>query len=149
MYTQHYIISNTINQNDPRNHHTPGHNPYMKKNQMLSEKATAEEFDENNLKRLQKIVGKLLYYARSIDPTMFMALNSLAAVKKKPTIETTKQINQFLNYSATRPDTVIEYRKIGIIIHIYLNASYISEPESRRRDVGYFFLGPKYNTLIK
>ena len=33
---------------------------YEKNNQMLSEKAPAEELDENNQKRLQKIVGN--YY---------------------------------------------------------------------------------------
>ena len=40
-----------------------------------------------------------------------MALNSLAAVKTKPTIETAKQITQSLNHSATHQDAVIEYRK--------------------------------------
>ena len=44
-----------------------------------------------------------------MDPTMLMALNYLAAVQKKPTIETTKQITEFLNYSATHPDAVTEY----------------------------------------
>ena len=74
---------------------------------MLSEKAPAQELDEYNQKRLQKIVGKLLYYARSIDPTMLMSLNSLAAVQTKPKTETTKQITPFLNYSATHQDAII------------------------------------------
>ena len=33
------------------------HSIYENKNQMLSEKVPAEELDENNQKRLQKIVG--------------------------------------------------------------------------------------------
>ena len=74
---------------------------------MLSEKAPVEELDENNQKRLQKMVGKLLYYARAIDHTMSMALKSLTEVQTKPTIETVKQITQFLNYSATHPYAVI------------------------------------------
>ena len=57
---------------------------------MLPENEPAEELDENNQRRYQKIVGKILYYAISIKPTMLMALNSLAAVQTKPTIETTK-----------------------------------------------------------
>ena len=85
---------------------------------MLLEKAPAEELDEDNQKRLHKIVGKLLYYARAIDPTMLMALNSLTKVQTKPTIETSKQITQFLNYSATHPDAITEYRKSGMILHI-------------------------------
>ena len=62
---------------------------------MLSEKAPAEELVENNQKILQKVVGKSLYYARFIDPTMLMALNSLAALEAKPTIETVKKSLSF------------------------------------------------------
>ena len=66
-------------------------------NQMLSEKAPYEEFDEHNQKRLHKIVVKFLYYARAIFPTMLLALNSLVVVQTKPKIETEKQTTQFLN----------------------------------------------------
>ena len=38
----------------------------------------------------RKIVGKFLYYAISTDPTMLLALNSLATVHTKPTNETKK-----------------------------------------------------------
>ena len=110
---------------------------YEKNNHMLSEKSPAEELDKNNQKRLQKIVGKFLYYARSIDPKMLMALKSLAAVQKKSTIETTNQITQVLNYSATYPDAITEYIKSGMIIHIYSDVSYISEPEAQSRAGGF------------
>ena len=36
-----------------------------------------------------------------------------------------------------------------MIIQIYSDASYISEPEARSRAGGYFFLGTKFNTLIQ
>ena len=81
--------------------------------------------DENNQERLQKIVGKLLYYARAIYLTMLMALNSLPEVQTKPSIETAKQITHFLNYSTKHPDAIIEYIKSGIILLIYYNKSYI------------------------
>ena len=105
--------------------------------------------DEQNQKRLQKIVGKFLYYARAIDPTILVALNYLVAVRTKLAIETAKQITQFLNYRATHPDTITEYRKVGMIIHIYSDAYYISEPEARSRAGGYFYLGPNSKTPIR
>ena len=80
---------------------------------------------------------------------MLMALNSLAAMQKNPTVETAKQITQFLSYRATHPDAMTEYRKSGMILRIYSNVSYISEPEARSRAGGFFSLGPKYNTLIQ
>ena len=52
------MLSNTINQKDRRTHHTPGHNLFMGGNsQMLSEKGPVEKLNENDQKRLQKIVG--------------------------------------------------------------------------------------------
>ena len=77
---------------------------------MLSEKAPAEELDEFNQKRLQKLVEKHLYYARAMETTMLIALNSLVAVQTKPTIETIKR-TQFIKYSPTHPYTVTEYRE--------------------------------------
>ena len=66
--------------------------------------------DKDNQKLLQKIVGKSLYYARAIEPTMLMALKSLEEVQTKPTIETEK-ITQLLNYSVSYLDAVTEYIK--------------------------------------
>ena len=77
-----------------------------------------------------------------------IALNSLVVVQTKPTIETAKQINRFLNYRATHPDAITEYRKSGMILHIYSDESYILLPEARIRSVGYSPLGPKSNTPI-
>ena len=67
-----------------------------------------------------------------------MALNSLAAVQTKPTIETAKQITQFLNYSVSHPDAVTECSRSVIILNIYLDASYISELEAQSISGGYF-----------
>ena len=50
---------------------------------MISEEEPAEELDENIQKQLHKIVGKLLYYARAMNPKILMALNSLVAVNVK------------------------------------------------------------------
>ena len=109
-----------------------------KNNQMLSEKAPSEGLDKNNQKRLQKFLEILLYYAKAIDPKMLMALNSLEAVQKKTTIENAKQITRFLNYGTAHSNAIIEYIKSGIILHIYSDASYISEPKAQSRVGGYF-----------
>ena len=75
---------------------------------MLNEKETAEELDESYQKRLQKIVGRFLYYDRGIYPTISIALNALAVVHKKPTIDTAKHITQSLNYRSSHLDAVTE-----------------------------------------
>ena len=84
----------------------------------------------------------VIYYARAIDPTTLVVLNSLAAVHTQPIIETAKTITQLLNYSTSHPDAVTEYRRSGMILHIYSDASYISEPDARSR-AGGVFISPK------
>ena len=98
---------------------------YEKNNQMIPEKAPAKKMDDNNQKILQKIVGNFIYYTRAVDPTIIMALNSLAEVQNTLTIETAKQVTQFLTYSAKYADAVTEYRRRIMVICIYLDASYI------------------------
>ena len=72
------------------------------------------------------MVGNFLYCVRAVDPIMLMALNSLSVVKIKPKIGIAESVTQFLNHSATHPDSEIEYRRSGMIIRIYFDASYIS-----------------------
>ena len=45
-------------------------------------------------KRIQKIIGSLLFYARAVDPTILPALNDVAADQSGPTILADKAINQ-------------------------------------------------------
>ena len=122
---------------------------YGKNHQMLSEKAPDEKLDDNNQKRLQKIVGKFLYYARAVYPTMLMALKPLAEMHTKPKIETAKKVTQFLNYSETHTYTSTEYMRSRMILHIYSDSSYISEPEAKSRAGGHFLPGPKFNAPIQ
>jgi hypothetical protein len=98
--------------------------------------------------QLQQIVGTFLYYARAIDNTMLMALNSLASQQNKGTEHTAKQITQFLNYCATHPNASISFHKSDMVLHFYSDASYLSEPEARSRYGGYFFFGPKSDKPI-
>ena len=78
----------------------------MKRNHMLSEKESAQYFDENNPKTLRKIVIKFLYYSGSMDLRMLMVINSLVEVQTKPTIKIVKQVTQFLNFNAKNLDAV-------------------------------------------
>ena len=116
---------------------------YGNTDQILRDKHPSDVLYTSNKKRLEKIVGKFLYYARSIDSTMVMALNSLVAVQTKSTVEVEKNITHFLNYCASNPDDVTEYKRNYIILHLYSDASCLSEPEALSRSGGYFFLVPR------
>jgi len=52
-------------------------------------------------KRVQEVIGVLLYYARAIDPTMLVALSTLASQQAAGTQATLHALTQLLNYSAS------------------------------------------------
>jgi hypothetical protein len=56
---------------------------------------------------LQKITGKFLYYARAVDPTMQVALSSLASQQTKGTERTAEDTVKFPKYCATHPESII------------------------------------------
>lgn len=72
------------------------------------DKKSADDLDMINQKHLQNIVVKFLYYAKAIDLTMLMALNSLAGFQIKPTIYTAKHITHLSNHCASHTGGVME-----------------------------------------
>eukprot|EP00957_Ditylum_brightwellii_P008357 632477-Ditylum_brightwellii.AAC.1 len=50
----------------------------------------------------------------TIDPTMLMALNAIAAEQEHPTSKTAAAIVQLLNYCATHPEATIRYHASGM-----------------------------------
>jgi hypothetical protein len=99
---------------------------------------------------IQKITGSVLYYARTVDPTVLMPLNDIATDQTKATEKTQAATNQMLDYLATHPDATIRYHASDMILHIHSDASYLSVSNARSRLGGLFFLGnksPEQDTL--
>jgi hypothetical protein len=101
-----------------------------------SPKHTAQE-----TKLLQRVIGKFLYYAQAINPTMLHILSNLAASQTHGTQATTIQMVHFLNYCATYPDAKLRYRASNMILHVYSDASYLTEPGALSCAGGHHYLG--------
>ena len=135
---------------------TPEYSPYEwtqpnygAKQQLTSEPDNSQPLDATGIKRLQAVIGTLLYYGRAIDNTMLVALGSLASQQTKGTEATAKALNKLLNYAASNPDATIRFTSSGMILHIHSDASYLSETEARSRAGGFFFLSDQYNPSDK
>jgi hypothetical protein len=72
-----------------------------------------------------------------VDPTILVPL-------KKATDKTQAATNQLLDYLATHPDDTIRYHASYMILHIHINASYLSVSNAHNRLGGLFFCGSKY-----
>ena len=101
---------------------------------------TSPPLDKNGIKRLQEIIGTLLFYGRAVDNTMLVALNELGSAQAHGTEATAEATVKLLNYAATHPDAVIRYKASKMIYRIHTDASYLSCPKARSRAGGYHYL---------
>ena len=97
---------------------------------------------------IQKVIGKLLYYARAVDPTMLHALNDIALSASKGTEATLGATTHLLNYAHTHPDSEIIYRASDMVLRVDSDAAYLVAPEARSRAGGYQYLSNESGTLF-
>jgi hypothetical protein len=96
---------------------------------------------EAQKKRIQQIIGVLLYYARAVDPTLLVRINKIASKISSATINTVAAAERVLRYAISNPGASCTYHKSKMILIVYSDASYLTELESRSRCGGFFFLG--------
>ena len=126
---------------------TPEHNPHIYKAPTFGAKIqytaapdTTPLLPPHRKKRIQQIVGSLLYYARAVDNTILMAVNDIGAQQANATESTEKQAHKLLNYLATHPNASITYKASAMKLRVHSDASYLSASNSRSRAGGYFYL---------
>jgi hypothetical protein len=65
--------------------------------------------NEAGIKRVQKIVGSILYYVRAVDMTVLMALSSIAMEQTKATDRTLERCLQLLDYLASNNTAKVRF----------------------------------------
>ncbi len=71
---------------------------YGQDNQATDPNDTSPKLSKANKKRIKQIVGSFLYYARTVNPTILMAVSAIASQQALPTEDTQNRVNQFLDY---------------------------------------------------
>jgi hypothetical protein len=97
--------------------------------------------DDKGIKRVQKIVGSILYYARAVDMTVLMALSAIAVEQTTATTKTMGKCIQLLDYLASNSEAKVRFYASNMIMNIHLDASYLLETGARSRACGNFFMG--------
>ncbi len=108
--------------------------PYSPEPKQFGSKAQAPlppdespELDAKGIKRIQQIVGSILYYARAVDMTVLAALSTIAIEQTKATQRTRDQSIQLLDYLASNQDAKVRIHASDIVMKIHLEASSLSE----------------------
>ncbi len=93
------------------------------------------------IKRVQKIVGSILYYARAVDMTVLMALSTITSKTIKGPERMLKKTYQVLDYLVSHPNATVRLQASDIITNIHLDAFYLSKLNACSRACGHFFMG--------
>jgi hypothetical protein len=64
---------------------------------------TAKILPAPQITQIQQIIGTLLYYSLAVDPTMLVALGSIAAEQARATGNTAEAVVKLLNYAQPIP----------------------------------------------
>ena len=89
---------------------------YGAKEQLTHEDYTSPPLDNQSTKRIQGIVGSLLYYGIAVDKKLLVGLSSIGYQQAAATERTKEAINQILYYCATYPANGIFYRSSNMVL---------------------------------
>ena len=87
---------------------------------------TSAPLSDEQIKRVQDIVGSFVWYGRACDPTLAASLSAVASRQTKGTETVMAACHQLLDYLVTRPDTAICYHASEIILAFDTDAYYLS-----------------------
>ena len=112
---------------------------YGRKAQYVENQEPLPVVSKPRIRKIQQIIGSLLYYARAVDHTILTMVNDLASQQSKATEDTERRVNKLLNYVATYPNASITYKKSKMELVVHRDASYLTAPGARSRAGGYFY----------
>ena len=90
---------------------------------------------------LQVVVGTLLYYARTVDPSILTAVHELGSVQAKPTLNDLRKMERLLQYVSTHQTYGIRFHASSMQLQIQSDASYLSRTKARSVCGGIHYLG--------
>eukprot|EP00804_Cyclotella_cryptica_P028661 CCRYP_008183-RA/>CCRYP_008183-RA protein AED:0.20 eAED:0.05 QI:0/0/0/0.66/1/1/6/0/1274 len=126
---------------------------YGTKVQYTDEADTSPALGVLGIKRIQGIVGTLLYYARAVDNKLLHALSEICTQQATATDATNSQLNHLLDYCATYPNDGILYRASNMILPAHSDATYLNASKAHSRAGTHIMLSeddpvPSYNGPI-
>ena len=81
---------------------------------------------QEGITHVQKVVGSILYYARSVDSTPLVALNTLASEQAHEIEKTIENMKHMLYYLATNLNATVRFYPSDMILNVHSDASYLS-----------------------
>jgi hypothetical protein len=123
--------------------------------QLAPESDTSDLLDDTRNRKhwIQEIVGSLLYYARTVDNTLLVALSAIADKQAKATVAMEQAVHLLLDYVVTYPNDGIVYRASNMILCAHADAGFLNKTNSHSHAGTHIFLSeddpfPQFNVVV-
>jgi uncharacterized protein YktA (UPF0223 family) len=117
--------------------------PKYDEKEQFAEYDTSKKASTDDIKHIQKIAGKFLWYACGVDGTLLTPLSAIASQQSKATVQTMQRVKQLLDFAATQEPAVLTYRKSDMVLSIHSDAGYLNKESARSRAGGHTIIYPK------
>ena len=116
----------------------------------MQPKDTSPPLNEEGIKRIQGIVGALLYVGRAVSNKLLVVLSAIGAQETAAIEDTAAAIEQLLDYVATYSNDGILFRKSDMILAAHADVGFLNKSRARSRVCAHIFLSenepkPKLN----
>jgi hypothetical protein len=100
---------------------------YDQISQLTHNKPYSPPLSEEGVKKIQDIIGALLYYTHAVDNKLLATLSTLGSQQATTSKATTKTVDQLLDYLATYPDEGTTYRFSDMILSALADTGFHNE----------------------
>ena len=112
---------------------------YGAKQQLRPAEDTSPALYTKGIRRIQEIIGSLLYYSWDVDNKLLVALSHIGSQQAAATKDTATAIRKLLDYVATYPNDGIIYRSRNTVLTSHADASFRNESRGRIRAGAHIF----------
>ena len=99
--------------------------------QLVQTTDTSKPLNEKGIKRIQGIVGALLYVGGAVNNKLLVALSAIGSQQAAAPDNTAAAIEQLLNYVATYPNDGILFGKSYMILAVHADAGFLNKSRAR------------------
>jgi hypothetical protein len=126
---------------------------YGAKEQHTHVASPSPKLDPKGVKRVQEIVGALLFYGRAVDNKLLVAINAIGIQQATATEATNEAVATLLDYLATYPNDGTLYRASDMVLAAHSNAGFHNKSNGRSCAGAHIFLSendpfPRWNRAI-
>ncbi len=84
---------------------------------------------------LQVVAGTLLYYARTVDPSILTVVHELGSIQASPTVQDMRKMERLLQYVSVPQHGAIRFYGSSMQLQVQSDASFLCRPSPKARSV--------------